>query len=171
MLSVRVSDDVTYMSLQFSTMSIDLPRATQVLNVLTYALYDLAHLAAEELTNTISKAQARVILIFVVGNLYLLGVSSEETACMCRVERIFRTYNSVYLYIPQFQLRTIPLPFPDTCAGWQDERRHLVCRCPIYMCQYACFFSVSLCGAPSVAVVFAHVFFLGVLVHIISRLV
>lgn len=39
-------------------MSIDLPRATQVLNVLTYALYDLAHLAAEELTNTISKAQA-----------------------------------------------------------------------------------------------------------------
>eukprot|EP00752_Nemacystus_decipiens_P006591 g5932.t1 len=29
----------------------------QVLNVLTYALYDLAHLAAEELTNTISKAQ------------------------------------------------------------------------------------------------------------------
>ena len=34
-------------------------RAAQVLNVLTYALYDLAHLAAEELTNTISKAQAR----------------------------------------------------------------------------------------------------------------
>ncbi|CAM9505385.1 unnamed protein product [Scytosiphon promiscuus] len=29
----------------------------QVLNVLTYALYDLAHLAAEELTSTISKAQ------------------------------------------------------------------------------------------------------------------
>lgn len=30
--------------------------------MLTYALYDLAHLAAEELTNTISKAQARVSL-------------------------------------------------------------------------------------------------------------
>lgn len=42
--------------IETSLTSNDLP--PQVLNVLTYALYDLAHLAAEELTSTISKAQA-----------------------------------------------------------------------------------------------------------------
>ncbi|CAB1103547.1 unnamed protein product [Ectocarpus sp. CCAP 1310/34] len=41
----------------------------QVLNVLTYALYDLAHLAAEELTNTISKAQASTMAFAVMAEL------------------------------------------------------------------------------------------------------